>query len=216
MAAVAYSTYFPQVIPFVPGCPIPTILDAFQRTAYAFFLKSYSYRLWLPTFDLTVATTTYTLGGLPTGTEVAQIMELKCNGIDVKPLSHEQFFAYDPEWPSLTGTNAQYYTSLNDVSTFNIIPSPTATDTGAFFAQVALTPTLVATGVEQSHLEQWKDGLIDGVLSRLMEMPGKTWTNVKEAVTRHERYHGQAIAARIQANKGNIRRDLHVQMRRWV
>lgn len=216
MALVTYATYIPEIRPFVPGCPDPTILNALQRTANIFFWKTQSYRIWLPVFDLTISTTTYTLGGLPAQTETAQIMQLFCSGVAVDEKAHSEFLALDPQWPTKTGTQAQYYTVLNDTSTFNIIPIPSATVTGAFNAQVALSPTLTATGLEQAHFESWKDGLIDGALSRLMEMPNQVWSNAKDAVERHTRYNSQAMQAKAQANMGNVRRDLNVQMRPWV
>jgi hypothetical protein len=216
MAIVTYDTYVPELQPYVPGCPRPTIINALQRTGWAFFTGSLAYRLWVPAFDLTISTTSYVIPGLPTETEVTQITTMYSQGVPVNEVTHEQFFALDPEWPSKTGTNPQWFTALTDISTFNIIPIPEATVADAFNLQVALAPTLTATGVEQAFFEQWKDGLIDGALSRLMEMPGKTWTDVKGAATRQARYIAEMAQARAQANKGHIRRDLTVQMRRWV
>lgn len=216
MAIVAYTTYIPEAQPYVPGCPQPTILNAFQRTAHDFFHDSLAYRVWLAQFDLTINISTYTLAGLPTDTEVAHITAMYCQGIPVNPTTHEEFFALDPEWPTKTGSTARHYTALTDVSAFNITPVPEATVATAFNIQVAVTPTLTASGVEETFFEQWKDGIIDGVLARLMEMPGKTWTDPKGALARQTRYIAQLAAARGQANKGNTRRDVRVQMRRWV
>jgi hypothetical protein len=215
MAIVTYATYAPEVQPYAPGCPQPVILNAFQRTANTFFMESLAYRSWVAAFDLTINVTTYTLT-VPAETEVAMIKVLKCQGVDVNETTHEQFFALDPEWPTKTGTNAQYYTVLDDPSTFNIIPKPEATVASAFTAQLALAPTLTASGVEQAHFEMWKDGLIDGVLARLLKMPNTPWTNDAEAAKRQSSFIASMAMARSVANKGNISRDLTVQMRRWV
>lgn len=216
MAIVTYGTYIPDVVAYATGCPGPTIVVALRKTAIDFFHESLAYRSWLTAFNLTISTTSYTLGTLPAETEVAQIMELKCEGLPVQPLTHEQFFAVDPEWPSLAGTQAQYYTTLGALPDFNIIPIPSATVTNAFNAHVALRPTLASTGVEATYFEQWKDGIVDGALSRLLRMKDRSWSDPKEAVEREKSYLIERAKARIQANKGNIRRDVHIQMRRWV
>lgn len=215
MAAALYSTCVPDVKAYAVGAPDATIVDALRKTAIAFFWSSLAYRKWLPAFDLTLSTTTYT-PTLPSQTEIAQVTALYCQGLPVDEKTHEQFLALDPKWPSLTGTQAQYFTVLDDKSTFNIIPIPQATVVGAFTMQVALCPTLTSTGVEQAWLEEWRDGIIDGALARLLTLPERSWTNLKEADKRHERYHAQKAAARAQGNKGNVRADLTVQMRRWV
>lgn len=215
MAIALYDTCIPDVKAFATGAPDPTIIDSLRKTTIAFFWSSLTQRKWLTPFDLTIGTTTYT-PVLPAQTEIAQIMALYCQGLPVDEKTHEQFLALDPSWPSLVGTQAQYFTVLDTKTTFNIIPIPSATVVGAFTMQVALCPTLTSTGVEQAWLEEWRDGIIDGAISRLLAMPDRTWTNLKEADRRHERYSATKTAARAQANKGNTRSDVTVQMRRWV
>lgn len=217
MAIIAYSAYIPDVVVYAPGCPGPTIIDALRKTAAAFFFSSGVYRTWVTPFDLTISTTTYAIDAkCPTGTEVVDIMELRCVGADVGVKSHEEFDALDPEWPSKTGTYAQYFTMLDSKNAFNIIPIPSATVVNAFTMQISVCPTLTSTGVEQVHFELWKDQIIDGALARILSIPKRPWTDMKEANERHGRYSAGKAAARIQANKGNTRRDLTVQMRRWV
>ena len=217
MAIVTYNTYIPDVVVYVPGCPHLTIVDALRKTAASFFYDSLAYRKWVTPFDLTINTTTYTISTMcPTDTEVAQVLALYCNGVAVTELTHDQFFAYDPEWPSKTGANAQYFSILDGKDTINTIPIPSAIDTGAMTMQLAVCPTLTSTGVEQVHFEEWKDQIIDGALARLLAMPGHVWTDVKMATERHGRYASGKAKARIQAEKGNTRRDTVVQQRRWV
>jgi hypothetical protein len=216
MAILTYATYVPDVVVYATGCPAPTIVDMMRKAAIDFYYESSVRRVWLTPFNLTISTYSYTLPGLPAETEVAQIMTLKCQGIDVQETTHEQFFALDGEWPSLTGTQAQYYTVLNALPTFDIIPTPEATIVNAFNAQVALVPTLTSTGVEQAYFEPWKEAIVDGALSRLLRIKDRPWTDLKEAAEREKMYLLERAKARAQANKGNIRRDLTVQIRRWV
>lgn len=217
MAIITYATYVPDVVVYATGCPTLTIVDALRKAAIDFFHESCAYRVWVTAFNLTINTSSYTItAGVPTETAVAQIMMLKCEGTDVQETSHEEFFAVDGEYPSLTGTHAQYYTVLGALPTFNIIPIPNATIVNAFNAQVAVEPTLTSTGVEQAYFEPWKDGIVDGALSQLMRMKDRAWSDTKEAGVRYQSYLVERAKARIQGNKGNIRRDVSVQMRRWV
>lgn len=217
MAIVTYATYVPDVTPFAPGCPALTVVDALRKAAISFFYKSLTYRKWVTAFDLTINTTTYAIDTkCPTETEVAQVMMLYCSGVGVTELTHEQFLARDPAWPTLTGTNAQFYTLLDNKDSINITPKPTATVTAAFTMQLAVCPTLVSTGVEQVHFEEWKESIIDGALARILSMPGNPWTDLKEADRRHQRASAGVVVAKSQVNKGNTVQDLTVQMRRWV
>lgn len=215
MAIITYATYVPDAMPYAYGCPAPVMIDALRNSAISFFFRSQAYRVWVTAFDLTINITTYSPTP-PTQTEVTAINALYCSGVPVDEKTHEEFFALDTQWPSKTGTTAQYFTSLNDPTAFNIIPIPQATVTGAFTAQIAVIPTLTSTGVEQVFFEQWKTGIIDGALARVLRMPGREWTNLAESEKRHQWYESARDVATAQTNKGNQRRDLHVQMRRWV
>lgn len=216
MAIALYSAYIPDVVVYARGCPGPTIVDALRKSARQFFSESLAYRTWVAAFDLTINITTYTMPGLPTETEVAFIMALNCQGLPVQEKTHEEFIALDPEWPSLTGTNPQHYTSLNNKDAFNIIPIPEATVTGAFNAQVAVYPTIASTGVEQKYFDENKEGIVDGALARLLRIKDQVWSDAKEADRRLISYQRALTLAKIQASKGNIRRETTVQMRRWV
>lgn len=216
MAILAYSALVPDVVVYATGCPTPTIVEALRKSARQFFIESTVYRVWLSPFNLTLDTTTYTIPGLPSETEVTQLLVLKCNGIDVQERTHDEFFALDPEWPTAVGAQPLHFTTLNTKDTFNIIPKPTATVASAFNAQVALIPTLAATGVEQKFLEEWKEGIVDGALSRLLRIKDRPWSDDKEAAIRLQSFVREYTFAKIQASKGNVRRDVRVQMRRWV
>lgn len=217
MAIVTYATYAPDVAIYAPGCPTTVIIDALRKSAMSFFYDSLAYRTWVTPFDLTSGTTTYDLAAkCPAETEVAQVMEVRCEGFPVTEVTHEQFIALDPEWPTVTGTHARWFTILNTKDNINIIPIPDATITAAMTMQLAVTPTMASTGVEQTFFEEWKDGIIDGALARLLRMPQTPWVDVKEAATRSKEASMAVNVARMQVNKGNTRADVTVQMRRWV
>lgn len=216
MAAQTYTTYLPNVQVYARGCPPLVIADALSKAARDFFNKSLAYRKWLAAFDLTAATSTYTIPGLPTGTEVARLLVLHCNGLPVYDYTHDQFLARDRTWPSQTGYQPMRVTVLDENDTFNIQPVPTDTITGAFNAQVALRPTLAATGLEQGYLEEWHDAMIDGALSIVLRIKGEAWSDDKEADKREASFQRSIIEAKIKAEKGNGTADVMVQMRRWV
>lgn len=217
MATKTYASIVPDVLIYANGCPAPTITDVVAKTANDFFYQTLAYRVWTSTFDLTISTTNYDLNArCPADTEVAQVLALKCQGLPVNEVTHEEFFMLDPKWPSLTGSNAQYYTIVDNKDSFNIIPSPEATVSGAFNLLLAVTPTLTATQMEETPFLEWKDAIVAGALARLLAMPERPWSDPKRAVEAQRLYVSEIVAAKAQANKGNVRRDLNVQMRRWV
>jgi hypothetical protein len=214
---LAYTTYVPDVLIYAPGAPQLTIVDALRKSARQFFYESLAFRAWLDPFDLTINVSTYDLDAdLPVETDLAQIMLVNCDNLTIDEATHDEFLRLDPKWPTLTGTNPSYYTALNHKGHFSITPVPTATITNAFNVQVAVYPSLASTGIEQGYFEEFKDGIIDGALSRLLAMPDRPWTDVKMAVVRLTDFQRQVLFAKIQASKGNVRRDVMVQMRRWV
>lgn len=215
MAIVTYQSYVPDALPYAYGCPAAVLVDAMRKSAINFFSKSLAYRVWVTAFNMTINITTYSPTP-PTQTEVVMVNALYCSGLPVQETTNEEFLALDPQWPLKTGTQAQYFTSLNDPTAFNIIPIPTATVVSAFNAQISVCPTLTSTGVEQVFFEQWKEGIINGALARVLRMPDRHWTNLAESKMRHEWYENARDVATAQANKGGVRRDLHVQMKRWV
>lgn len=215
MAAQAYSVYVPDVQVFTPGAAPTIIVDAMKRAARDFFTRSLCYRAWLTPFDLTASTTTYTVPGLPADTAVARIHELFCNGLVVHEKAHDEFFALDPEWPSLEGEQPLHFTSFAE-GAFSIIPEPQSTYAGAFNAFVSLKPTIAATGVEQAYIETWRDPIVDGAIAYLLSMRNQTWTEPNEAKMRKASFERGIWEAKAKAEKGNNTRNTNVQLRRWV
>jgi len=210
-----YTTFVKDMAPFVTNCPSPVMVDALRNASIEFFRRSLAYRVWLTPFNMTATVSEYVLSGFPFETELAHIVRFVCDSLVLTPVTNEEVIGYDPAYPTTTSTRPRYYT-MHKKPRIKVSPVPSETLALAFIAYVAVQPTLDSVGVEQAYMDEYRDYLIAGALSRLLMIPNRHWTDLQLGAMKQARFNAGIEYARIQANKGHTRRDLRVQPRAWV
>jgi hypothetical protein len=176
MTTVAYTAFYDEVLPEVPGCLQAVALNAIRNAAIEFCQKTLAYIYNHPAISAVAATATYAF--VPTsGTVVAKVLQAFYNGIEITPKTPDELKAIyaSSDWRNETGTPL-YYTQ-DDETNIRLVPFPSASLASALKMRVALKPTRASTTIEQRIHEEYLEAIKNGALYRLKISVGKPYSD---------------------------------------
>ena len=135
-------------------------------------------RVWRVDIEPSFSAATLDLTSLlPTATELVDVISLKLQ--DGGPAGAAKTQAWldlnASNWRSDTGSAANYYI-LDEKNTIRITPYPDSAT--AYYARVAVKPTLAATAIDDVVASRYDELIIHGALGRLYAIPRKPWTDL--------------------------------------
>jgi len=199
----AYTSFLPEVLPAVPGCPQILAVDAIRKTAIDFCERGLA---WLYNHDPLPSLAnegTYPFEP-PTGSLVCEVRQAKYNNIRLIPKTTEQLDEMYQNWQTETGTQPAYYTQI-DEDNIILVPMPSSAISDALVMLVALKPTLDSTEVDDRIYQQHLIPISVGAKAKLMMMDGQPWTNEKKAAYLAGVYEEAVSKARYKASSGHGR-----------
>jgi hypothetical protein len=212
-----YDTFFPDVLPDVPGCPADVALRAIRHTVIEFCEKSLINQVTQDPITLRANITDYDLDA-PTGYRVHKVMKAWFKGVEMQPVAPDDITVPDPYSQTITGytpskSPPNSYTQ-KEFDTVTFLPIPDQVYANAITMRVALVPLRDSTKFDDFLYEQWGEYIACGARARLMLTPAKPYTNQEAAAVNQNRYLMAINDARQRAVRGNVRSDLMVQMRK--
>jgi len=197
------ATFLPRLMPLVPGCPEPLAKQALQDSAIAFCEDSLVLRE-KQTFPTVAATGTYTLTS-PTDQQPARVMKLWLDGTLLTPSATDTVSAVT----STPSTPTTYYvTRDSSVMLLNLYPVPDGVFT--IVAEVAMRPVRAAASLQDDLFDLWMEPLIEGALSRLMSMPGQSFTDQSGAMMLRSSAQSKSRKARNEGGVGRVQASRRV------
>lgn len=178
----AWSEFYPDVLPELPGAPLPMVDHWLRNAAIEFCEESKALVLNLEPVDAVAEQMEYLLpmpddgGGTPVVLyELVEIVSARFSGEKLTPIVPLELEKKYDDWEAEVGT-PEHYTQAD---TFNIllIPAPTDAATDAIEVRAALKPTPSATGVSDWLFSQYRMALAAGVKAKMMALSGKPWSN---------------------------------------
>lgn len=167
--AVIWDTFYPYVQPHVPGCPEITIKLHLQEAAVDFCERSAVWR-----FDIEQDFTAKTLSDyeifVPDNSLLENILVLYLGGVPLKKVVDSHHFR-----SSQSGLGRPRAYSLYQDASIRFYPTPD--DKYTFDGVGVAKPTLDATGVEDFIYNTHGRAIACGALGKLLNIPGKEWTN---------------------------------------
>jgi len=172
-------TLLPSVRAEVPGAMDITIIDNIRRAAIDFCERTKFYREEHDPLITSGTIQEYDLDP-PSGTVVSDIIWVTYDG---DALIAKTDAGIRPHM-SAAGTT-QYYSLLNP-KLLVVAPQPAASK--QLKLRVALKPKPTATSIEDYVYDEWSEAFYHGALYRMLNQPGKDWSNPEAAL-----YHQQAF-----------------------
>lgn len=206
----AWSEFYPDVLPELPGAPWPMVDHYLRNAAIAFCEESKAFVLTLDSVDAVAEQMAYLLpmpddgGGTPVVLyELVEIVSARFSGEKLDPIVPVELEKKYDDWESEVGT-PDHYTQADTLNIL-LIPAPTDAATDAIVVRAALKPTPSATGVSDWLFSQYRPALAAGAKAKMMAQANKPWSNPDMALVYSDIFADAISMATTRANDGHTR-----------
>lgn len=165
---IAIDEFIPMTAPSLPGCPDFSIKLALAAAASEFCARSLVWRIDADEDQTTAGESVFQYGGL-TGS-IVKVISLEMDGAELEQVG-------DRDQSINAGAETGKPTKFAFVEDDSIRFYPSPDGTYSFKAFLALKPALSATRIERFLYERWGEYIASGAMYRLMQIPGKEWSN---------------------------------------
>lgn len=175
----AFTALYDEVVPDVPGAPLPLVLNAIRNAAIEFCERS-CVLVETPTpVDAVALTPSYALAP-STGMSVVQPITVWYNGKRLTYKTPEELDELYDNWPAKFGL--PYYYTQEIPGTIILVPMPDTALTAGITAKIAVKPGLAATTIIDWLFEKYYMVLAHGAKWKIKEIVGKPWSDPKGAM----------------------------------
>lgn len=212
--ATALTAFLPDIQTFVPGCSHNAMVAAIRNACIRFCVETTIVRETLTAITVNVGQDEYTLVA-STGNESVGIVHLIHDSRDMKVKTEEELDIIDNGWRIADDGVAFYATMLSpDVFKLNRVPAEAITD--GLVPRIATRPTDTTVNVDDLLYNEWREAIKYGALKELKEIPGKGWSNTKDALAygREFLFYIQQAKARARMGHG-LNKSTTAKMRSW-
>lgn len=193
----------------VPGAQKTDIESAIRAVIREFCTKTMLWTKQLPAISIVSSTPTYTLTA-PTDTAIVAVERVEINGVYVDPVSQDVLDRSSDPWrseesslPSAYMVDAEKVLRLKEIPTEDIV--------NGLIVWVAVKPSITTSTIPDFIVEDWYETILNGVVSYLLRMPGKSWTNVQGANYFEDYYSGYISEAKNRKVTGKAKVSIRMQ-----
>ncbi len=206
------ASFYDLLLPELPGCTTGLLDLHLVLWAREFCRTSHVWRSDFDAVDLVAEQATYDLDASESQSEAVKVIRLTANDVVL----------YDELWSDHSQTDAPKYTvghppfTLSDTMleiTLLTDEIPTAAVVGGLEVYGSMRPKTTATSLPDFFLTEHAEVLRMGVLSRLMRMVKKPWSDAGQAQQYASQYQSLLQFAATNAQRGNTRAPLRT--RKW-
>lgn len=196
----AWSYWFPDLLPLVPGVPNVLAKQELLRAAQAFFSATKSWKVIEVPRPVTAGTATIDATPLDAGMEMVEIRNVNYDGKDLELMSLDGVRAkYGEGWETRTGTPGTAVTITPAI--YRLFPIPDQNATTGVVHTIVVSPSDTAAGVQDDLAVMFRDAILAGAAARLKLKTGMPWADPQGAAAYGAAFDsacgvGQAKAAR--------------------
>lgn len=198
-----WADFHTRVMPYVLGCPSPTVDAALIDSAREFCQRTKCWTQNEPAYVFTGEARGEF--DIPSGTDLLQVKRVTVNGKDYKVKDAADL-------PEDWATNPPNDNTLYQVSQLEylIFPMPSAAD--AISMTLVLQPTYSGEGVDDETHDLYAEAIAAGARARLQRMPRQDWTDISQAAIDGAYFTSQVHYA---ANRDFMRAKHHRVTKVW-
>ena len=172
----SYESLLPDIIPMVSSCPDTLIENAIRSATIELCEKAGVYQVELDPVTTIANLFEYDLEP-PSGTTVHEILWITYDGTDLEPITSALLEQRIPEWRQSGNEGTPEYFVKQSQSLFYLAPVPNVTKVSSVLIRAILKPTHTSTSCSDDVMNDYRDTLINGALTRLLRMPSREWTD---------------------------------------
>lgn len=205
----ALADFYDLLLPELPGCSTGLVDLHLREVARDFCSKTGQWRQALTAIDLVADQAAYTVA-TPASSELVRVTALTVSDELLWQLSDRNADRSDVGEHAKYVPNEPPFSLSADLTQITLVEVPTAAVVGGLEITAALKPTAFAATLPDFLKAQYSEAIRFGVLSRLMAMGKKPWTDRELAMAYDSRWSSQLNFAAYQATVGNTREPLRV------
>jgi hypothetical protein len=202
MSTTKYTDLLDEVMPELPGAQTALVTNQIRNAVIAFCGGSDIWRAWLDPIDVVAAQNTYDVT-VDAGTDLVRLLSLKFDGFLLTPRSEDALDAWRPRWRTEERRPEHYMQQDQDTVTLACVPPCSLA--GGLLLSVSMQPDRNSKGFPGWIYSQYWEGITAGAKARMMLMPGKPWSNPKQAILYAQMFENETAAARADASKSLVR-----------
>ena len=189
--ATNLSDLYKYVMPQLPRCPEPLVLEIVRDIAIDFCHETQLWQVDLDSQNIVQDEDTYELDGeQPSNTEIDAVVKVEVDDNEQNP-------------------ETQYTVSKDLEVVFETAPGQDIT--AGLDVRVALKPSLSATTVDTQLFKDWYRTWAFGVMGTLMVMPGKAWSNPALGTEYLAKYRDGVIKGAVENTRGKWNKPLRAR-----
>jgi hypothetical protein len=211
-----FSSFLPEVLPFVHDVPQFVAENAVRNSAIEFCRRSYIWQVDISAIDVLANSRDYLIP-TPVGTTMESVMEAWYNGILLIPRSAEELtrLYFGADWRSAKAIAPSFITSITP-GRILLVPTPTTTLLRGLTIRAAIAPLRSATSIDSFIYETQLEVIAHGARARLYSMAGQPFFDVTAAEVYRRQFLAGVADARVRANKGISRAPVAIEFQRFV
>jgi hypothetical protein len=202
-----WDAFYDFVVPDVPGCPFAAVDVALRQAAIDFCSQSLAWKYSHPDIAVTSGTASYNFVP-PAQAVVHAITYAEFGGNEIDCHTGESGIQIY-NWRNQTGT-PEYV--LGGATALTVVPTPDVA--GTLKLEVALKPSLAATGIDDDIFNEYRDAIVHGALGRLMFSPKKPYSNAQLATYHQQQFTIQTGAAGMRQSRNYTRAPMQTTIMR--
>ena len=182
MADTAWSAWYNEIVPEVPGAPLALVEHHTRRAAIEFCEGSLALRRSMTAIDSQANVGEYDLPAVATGLMVSKILEARWQGKALTPARPDELATYyqSQDWRADKGTPLFFLSESANM--IRVVPMPETVIVGAINGLiVACRPDDAAAGLEANFASDHFQAIATGAKARLMFIPKTPYFNPQQA-----------------------------------
>lgn len=201
-----WSGFYDLVAPHLPGCPVTAMDNALRQAAIAFCEQSLAWRFDHPAIAVEPGVSVYPFAP-PDGSVTHAILHAALDGREITCGAGGWDMAERSRASSLCGIPSCI---LGGSGFLTLVPPPCAS--GVLTLSVALKPSPTSAGLGDRELDEYREAIVHGTLSRLMCSPKKPYTQLQLASYHQEQFGIKTGAAAVREGRGCTRMPLRTRI----
>ena len=192
---IVWEQFFPDLLPYVPGCAEPAAEHALRRSAQRFFSRTRVWTLWLDALSCNAGVIEYDLN-LESKSELVRLERATLAGRDIAVVAPEALPANWQDFPSQCGA------CIHSSNRQSVIVLPPPGEGALLNIEASLKPANTAVGVEQRFFDSYAEVIAKGARAYLMRQPGMPYSNPAEAQLLEQEFGDAMATIAMQRNRG--------------
>jgi hypothetical protein len=172
----AWSNWFNDLLPQLPGCPDPQIEHELLRACQDFFTRSRAWQVIQAPVAIAADQTSLAIAPADAEQELVRIEGAWLDGMRLNIFGvGDMDSAFPDDWQTHTGA----ISTLVQITpgTVLLYPIPVSASATGLKLRMSVKPSDTATGIPDDQYVKYRDPLASGARSRLMLQAEKKWSN---------------------------------------